>query len=1325
MPPTAERPPPGFADTLHASPAYVPEDWTEQPKHLPVLEGYEILNELGRGGMGVVYQAWQIKLKRMVALKMISSGPLAGEVERKRFLIEIEAAARLHHPHIVHIYEVGELDGRPFFAMEYVEGGALAHRLAGTPVPARQAAKLLELLARAMDYAHSRGIIHRDLTPGNILLTEGRQSAIGYQPTADQLIADSRKPMADSRQTTLDLGLWTPKITDFGLAKIVIGGGVTQTKTGAVLGTPSYMSPEQATGKNQEIGPATDIYALGAILYELLTGRPPFKAATSLDTVLQVAAAEPVPPTRLQPRIPRDIETICLKCLQKELRNRYDSALALAEDLERFQQGQPILARPISSAERLVRWGRRNPMIAALASAVGLLLILAAIGSSVAALWLRRERDDAVAAVRAMKEQLWQSLRDQARAGVLSRRRGQRFESLRAIREAVAVGRELGLPATDFDELRTLAVSALALPDVRPLREWEGFPPGTRDAACDAKLDRYARGDGAGTVSVRRLADDAEIARTTAFPGGNWLSMSPDGQFMTAHYGESFRVWRLGRNPPTVLMEEAHVFSAGFSPDNRLLFHRSDGSIRLRDLNADGPSREIAKVPGMSTRIAVNPRGDRFALSTGRGVQVRDLATGVLLSLLAPTDRVDPSSIAWHPSGDVIAFAGTDLRVWVWDVRADRALAVLGGFTNSGILPAFTAGGDLLVTRSWENILRFWDWRSARQVLSTPGLFVVPPCCCERLLVQRTEGPTSAAVWQVDAAPEYRTLTVAPAPKQDLGLWWAAVHPRGRILAVATSVGVVLWDIDRGRELATMPEKCWVLAADPSGALLTNCDGILYRRAMTFEPEPTPRLVLGAAERLSLRAPGHAGLDLSRDGRTLALAVFTGVLVQDGQGRVRHLPHSPDCRNVAVSPDGRWVASGSHNGSAARVWRADTGELVKELLTGVGLMQVRFSPAGNWLATTGGGLHLWRAGTWEEGPKIGISPVFAFSPDESLLAAEDGTGRIRLLHPATGLELARLADPNQDSAHDRGQGLLFTPDGRRLIAVCPIGRAVHVWDLAQLRAGLGQLGLDWDAPPYPPAPAFTSPVPITVDAAGLRQPLPGNELPPKDAVAAYTLAIALMAYNPEAHYLRGIARARLRDGRGALDDLGVAIRLNPGQTRYHEVRAEVSQQIENHDLLLEDVERLLVLKPRDAEVNNSLAWIRATGPHRLRDPAKALPHAEAAVGLEPGNALYVNTLGVTLYRLGRYAEAREILEKNAEKQVKEFAAFDLFFLAMCHHQLGDKKKAQSEYEHAVRSFQEHRAELSDPSGIRDLAAFQAEAEALLKQPTPRLHQDGP
>ena len=335
-----------------------------------------------------------------------------------------------------------------------------------------------------------------------------------------------------------------------------------------------------------------------------------------------------------------------------------------------------------------------------------------------------------------------------------------------AIREAAAVGRELGLPSTDFDELLHPGGLRPGTSRRAAVARMGGVSADARGVACDAKLDRYACVDGAGNVSVRRIADDAEIARTTAFPGENFLSMSPDGQFLAAQCRESFRVWRLDRSPPSLLVEDVHVLSNGFSPDNRLLVQHSDGSIQVRDLIAGGPSREIAKVTGTSsTAIAVNPGGGWFALSTGRGVQVRDLATGAILSLLAPKENVNGgNSIAWHPSGDVIAFVDQELKVHVWDVRANRALAVLGGFTNGGIVPAFTAGGDILVTSGWEKMLRFWDWRSGKQVLSVPGASVVPPCYCERLLVYRTEGPTHAAVWEVDAAPEYRTLTVAPRP---------------------------------------------------------------------------------------------------------------------------------------------------------------------------------------------------------------------------------------------------------------------------------------------------------------------------------------------------------------------------------------------------------------------------------------------------------------------------------------------------------------------------------------------------------------------------------
>jgi hypothetical protein len=324
------------------------------------VPGYDIVEELARGGMGVEYKARHIQLNRLVALKMILAGGHAGEQELARFRTEAQAIARLQHPSIVQIYDVGECNGLPYFALEFCAAGSLDDWLDGTPLPALEAARLVEPLARAMQAAHHAGIVHRDLKPANVLLASGEVLASGgCEPPESALRSGGLHPPLASRSA---LAQYTPKITDFGLAK-KLDGVSGQTASGTILGTPSYMAPEQAGGRSKEVGPAADIYALGAILYELVTGRPPFKAATSLDTVLQVVSEEPVPPSRLQSKLPRDLETICLKCLQKDPAARYASAAALAEDLRRFLAGEPIQARPSGLLARAGRWLRRTERI--------------------------------------------------------------------------------------------------------------------------------------------------------------------------------------------------------------------------------------------------------------------------------------------------------------------------------------------------------------------------------------------------------------------------------------------------------------------------------------------------------------------------------------------------------------------------------------------------------------------------------------------------------------------------------------------------------------------------------------------------------------------------------------------------------------------------------------------------------------------------------------------------------------------------------------------------------------------------------------------------
>jgi WD40 repeat protein/tRNA A-37 threonylcarbamoyl transferase component Bud32 len=1034
----------------HAFPR-VPPEYPGRPAN--AFGRFMIGRELGRGGFGVVFLAEDTLLKRPVALKLPRPETVADPSLRDRFLREARAAAGLQHPGIVPVYEAGEVGPVCYIAAAYCPGIDLARWLRANPGPVepKLAASLSAALAEAVQHAHAHGILHRDLKPSNVLL----ESEPG--PNGPRLV---------------------PKLTDFGLARLLEADGE-QTSSGVVLGTPLYMAPEQAEGRGDRVSAATDVYALGVILYELLTGLPPSRGTSLLQTLEQVRSAWPVPVRRLRAGVPRDLETVCLKCLHKEPHRRYASAAELAADLRRFLGGEPVRARPVGSAEIAWFWARRNPALATLAASVLGLLVLTAVISAAAAVRLARSAEVARQAERNAMEKLFRSSLAQARALRLGGYAGQRYQSLAALRQAAESARAIGLGPDDLLEARNEAVACLSLTDFRVDREWEGHPDGSNGIAFDSRFDRYARSDRDGTISVRRVAGDVELFRFTAGPpvessGRIEFQFGAGDRFLAVRgsygRGRALSVWELGPKGASLRLQlDAAEGQCDFTPDGRYLVTGLPGGVTgVFDL-ADGKlHRRFASGPP-PFQYAVDPSGRRVAVSSERapGMRVLDLGTGaVVREFRHEPNAVDMycHGVAWDPAGRLLAVGGCDHRVYLWDAETGARIRTLDRHFWEINAVVFNRSGERLVSSAFDRTNRLWDVNTGRELFKVQARFV------------NFAGDDRLALMPDGKHVQVGTTTPGPVCRVFYVGGGAANLSEflcgGSILAAADR-DVRLWDVETGRELGKLPSnRPTFLRADQLGRLITY-DADAVRRW---------RVRRGVDGTVAADAPEvlwKPDMPLADDLFAWLGPAGNTLVLSEGQRRVRLValdspeqsatidPDFPGARFVTGSPDGRWVAAGVVEGTGGlRVYDARSHRIVNEWRAGI--VNPLFSPDGRWLAVSTGTLapsgaacSLWRVGTWEPVHSWPVdrtsSPSqMAFSPDGRILAVQCDMTAVRLFDTSTFAELATLRHPDSFLLWM----LVFSPDGHTLASTTGEGVA-HLWDLRKLRESLGEIGLDW------------------------------------------------------------------------------------------------------------------------------------------------------------------------------------------------------------------------------------------------------------------------
>ena len=992
----------------------------DESRPISAFREYEILNELGRGGMGVVYRARQKRLNRLVALKILHGSAFSSPEMLKRFRVEAELAACLDHPYIVPIFEIGEHDALPYFSMGLIRGETLKQRVENGPLDSKTTARLLSKIARAAHYAHQHGILHRDLKPNNILLdTQGE-----------------------------------PHLTDFGLARLIHTDS-TLTHTNAILGTPSYMSPEQARGESKNVSVATDVYGLGTILYESLTSEPPFAGGTSLETVRRVLEKEPRKPSLLNPGVDRDLETICLKCLQKEPEKRYESALALAEDLGRFLRTEPILARPVSVPERTLKLVLRHPLVSALSA----LALAALIGGSTGIFWQwRRAEAKTVEANRAREK----AEQEQYVSSIAAAQRLLQEGAVERAREILS-STPPGLRHWEWGRLMFLAhQEAITLPaetNSPPALAAVSFAPSSGRIAT-LRNGRIKVWDYEGASKGDLPSDETGYVQALFTPDEKVLiALARSGEmivFRTLDLKEAFRLNT--KDEPSIWI--------GSSPDSSsLLAVTRDGAVTVWDL-ASQTTKQTFHATNLSSPPSFSSDGTRvISAREGKEIVIWDVATGKELYHFSANTEAAFFSVA-----------GNARRIASLSAEGIITIRSLSTNTPPVQVPdkfprlrsfSLTRDGTRLFTIDEREWLGLWDAENGQQIELWPERTNFAIESPDSKVFVAYGGEKFARVREIETGREFLRPTVIP------GVWQPAFSPNHRLLALPEADGSVkIWLTDPNDaflqygkyspQIRSSPKRIQKLAFSPDGRRVA---AVHQNQAVTIWDTGT------RAHLQTLRGHMQWVLDVkySPDGKLLATSAGDRTIrlwnSETGAEKSILRGHSASVNSIAFSANSRFIAGSAPNGTVL-VWNVLTGEIEKNLETGDTALALAWSGDGQWLAVSSDTkVFVWNAPNWELRHSFLANNPWSlrFDPSSRLLAAGNADGVVNVWDVQTG-SLARAL-----GGRATAYAIDFSADSRRLVASCSerqsgLGHpSVTIWDmttgrvLAEFAGAAGQM----------------------------------------------------------------------------------------------------------------------------------------------------------------------------------------------------------------------------------------------------------------------------